>query len=80
MKGVHQQDYVPPPDDPHFRFNTGGSGSDYQTMKSIVAAGVNDHGVHKTDDLGHYRYQNMNFGVPDPDRHYERKRLPDHNL
>jgi len=45
-------------------FNSGGSNSDYQTMKSIVAAGVNDHGVHKTgDDLGYYRYQNMNFGL-----------------
>jgi CubicO group peptidase (beta-lactamase class C family) len=45
-------------------FNTGGSSSDCQTMKSIVAAGVNDHGVHKTgDDLSYYRYQNMNFGL-----------------
>lgn len=45
-------------------FNTGGSNSDYQTMKSLVAAGVNDHGMHKTgDDLGYYRYENMNFGL-----------------
>ena len=45
-------------------FNTGRSPGDFWTIKSAVAAGVNDHGRHATDnDLGYYRYENMNFGI-----------------
>lgn len=36
-------------------FNTGKSDSDFEFMKTTVAAGVNDHGT--------YHYQNMNFGL-----------------
>jgi CubicO group peptidase (beta-lactamase class C family) len=38
-------------------FNTGKSDSDYEFMKSHVAAGVTD------SDYGYYHYQNMNFGL-----------------
>jgi CubicO group peptidase (beta-lactamase class C family) len=45
-------------------FNTGRSPGDFWTIKSAVATGVNDHGRHATDnDLGYYRYENMNFGI-----------------
>jgi CubicO group peptidase (beta-lactamase class C family) len=44
-------------------FNAGAL-CDFLTMKSVVAAGVNDHGRHASDnDLGYYRYENMNFGI-----------------
>jgi CubicO group peptidase (beta-lactamase class C family) len=42
-------------------FNTGNSNSDFQTMKSVVAAGVNDPG--SGNGLGDYVYANMNFGI-----------------
>jgi Beta-lactamase len=43
-------------------FNTGGSATDFATMKEMVAKGVNTD-PHAPDFVGHYRYQNMNFGL-----------------
>lgn len=43
-------------------FNTGGSATDFATMKEMVAKGVSTD-PHAPDYVGHYRYQNMNFGL-----------------